>query len=225
METHKPKPWRGPGEFFREILIIVVGVLIALSGEQAVEWMHRQNELAETREALREEIAQNAGIVVLGAAMDRCRSVTLEKYADWAHGGPRPETVPAVAIPDLNFSVWRVATAGPLSRMPVKERLTDSLIYDSFEKHQKNTERQIDLALALTQFTRQENLNLDHDQAQRVLELSTAVKTIIAVKDRYFSTLQNDVQTLGISLEPLSEYQRKELSDLCQAAGVPVPTL
>jgi hypothetical protein len=35
MEAHKPKSWHGPGEFFREILIIVVGVLIALGGEQS----------------------------------------------------------------------------------------------------------------------------------------------------------------------------------------------
>jgi hypothetical protein len=48
MEAHKPKPWHGPGEFFREYLIIVVGVLTALGGEQAIEWMHHQTELAET---------------------------------------------------------------------------------------------------------------------------------------------------------------------------------
>ena len=59
MDIHKPKTWHGPGEFFREYLIIVVGVLTALGGEQAIEWMHRRAELAETREALREE---NCGV-------------------------------------------------------------------------------------------------------------------------------------------------------------------
>ena len=91
METHKPKSWHSPGEFVREILIIVVGVLIALSGEQAVEWIHHQNELAETREALREEIAQNANLITVGAAFDSCRVVIVEKLADWARGGPKPK--------------------------------------------------------------------------------------------------------------------------------------
>lgn len=40
MEIHKPKPWRGWREFLKEYLIIVVGVLTALAGEQVVEWLH-----------------------------------------------------------------------------------------------------------------------------------------------------------------------------------------
>ena len=34
MEIHKPKPWHGFREFLKEYLIIVVGVLTALAGEQ-----------------------------------------------------------------------------------------------------------------------------------------------------------------------------------------------
>lgn len=33
VEAHKPKPWHGPGEFLREYLIVVVGVLTALGGD------------------------------------------------------------------------------------------------------------------------------------------------------------------------------------------------
>jgi hypothetical protein len=80
MQTHS-KSWRRPGEFLREILIIVVGVLIALSGQQPVDWIHQQNELAETREALREEIAQNSTILAQGAALDRCRFVLMKQGA------------------------------------------------------------------------------------------------------------------------------------------------
>jgi hypothetical protein len=214
VETHKPKPWHGPGEFFREYLIIVVGVLTALGGEQAIEWMHRQGELAETREALREEIAQNGAIVALGTALDQCRLPLLEKFADGVRGGlPRSETPPAVAFPVLNFSVWEVARSGALSRMPVKERLSYALVYDNFEKRQKNIDRQIDVALAMSHFA--DLAQLDHDQAQRVLELISAAKSVVRVLNRSVSDLENAVQTLGISPEPLSEYQRGELTDLC----------
>jgi len=40
MDLHKPKPWHGLREFLKEYVIIVVGVLTALGGEQAVEWLH-----------------------------------------------------------------------------------------------------------------------------------------------------------------------------------------
>jgi hypothetical protein len=225
VETHKPKPWHGPGEFFREYLIIVVGVLTALAGEQAIEWTHRQTELAETREALREEIAQNASLVLLGAAMDRCRSKMIEKSEDWARGGPRRELFPAIGFPALNFSVWDVAKAGPLSRMPVKERLSYSLVYDHFAIQQKNVDRQVEVALALVQYTYQQQPDLDHDQAQRVLELSTAARVLIAGADRFRPTLLDDFQALGISPQPVSESGRERLNELCKAAGVPAPTL
>jgi hypothetical protein len=37
MAIHKPKSWTGWREFLKEYLIIVVGVLTALGGEQMVE--------------------------------------------------------------------------------------------------------------------------------------------------------------------------------------------
>jgi hypothetical protein len=224
VETHKPKPWRGPGEFFREYLIIVVGVLTALGGEQLVEWMHLQGELAETREALREEIAQNGAIVALGTALDQCRLPTLPKLADNVRGGhPLGDPPSDVGFQSLNFSVWEVARSGSLSRMPVKERLSYALVYDAFEKRQRNIDREIDVALALSHFATLGQL--EHDQAERVLELISALQLIPRVMGREVRDLEKAVQTLGISPEPLSELQREELSDLCKALDVPVPTL
>jgi hypothetical protein len=223
MEAHKPKSWHGPGEFFREYLIIVVGVLTALGGEQAVEWMHHQNELVETREALREEIAQNGNYITLGTALDSCRIVIEEKLADWARGGgPRPKLA-VVGFPRLNFGVWDAAKSGPLSRMSVKERLSYSQLYDAFEKAEKDIERQLDIAVAVVQYRNQEQLN--SDQAQRLVELSNAQLVLADAKRRGNSALLNQIQTLGISPKPLSEKEQQDLSALCEVAGVPVPEL
>ena len=43
MDIHKPKPWRSWPELVKEIGAIVIGVLIALGAEQAVERVHRQS--------------------------------------------------------------------------------------------------------------------------------------------------------------------------------------
>ena len=59
MHIHKIKPVHGWKEFLNEIAIIVVGVLIALSLEQAVEALHEQRVRQEAREAVRDEAGQN----------------------------------------------------------------------------------------------------------------------------------------------------------------------
>src|SRR4051812_31867782 len=57
MEIHKPKPIRNWREFLKEYAIIVIGVLTALAAEQAVEWLHWQNEVTAARASLRAEMS------------------------------------------------------------------------------------------------------------------------------------------------------------------------
>jgi hypothetical protein len=222
MET-QGKARHSPAEFFREILIIVIGVLIALGGQQAVDWIHQQNELAETRAALRAEIASNSRRVEFGAALDHCRLGMMAKYANWGRGGPRPEHHTAVGFQPVYMSAWDVAKAGPLARMPVKERLNYSVVYDNFVNWQRNIERQIDIAQVLIQFPELEQLN--SDQAQRVLELSNATQTVIGIQESNLPFVRDSVRALGISPDPISEPERKFLDEWCQASGVPAPTL
>ena len=59
VHIHRPKGLKGLGGFLSEIAIIVVGILIALAGEQIVdslEWAHRVHE---AEGAMRAELAQN----------------------------------------------------------------------------------------------------------------------------------------------------------------------
>ena len=47
MEIHKSKPWHGARELAKEIGVIVIGVLIALGGQQAVQSLDRHVEADE----------------------------------------------------------------------------------------------------------------------------------------------------------------------------------
>jgi hypothetical protein len=58
MEIHRPKPWHGLREFFKEYAIIVLGVLTAIALEQTVEIIHRQQDRTELRESLQRETDQ-----------------------------------------------------------------------------------------------------------------------------------------------------------------------
>ena len=59
MEIHKPKAVHNWRELITEIGVVVVGILIALSLEQAVESYHRHQKYLEAREAVRSEIGNN----------------------------------------------------------------------------------------------------------------------------------------------------------------------
>lgn len=72
MHVHLPKPLHGWREFAGEVGIIVVGVLIALAAEQAVETLHWRHEAAVTREALSEEVAVSAADGAERVALEEC---------------------------------------------------------------------------------------------------------------------------------------------------------
>ena len=61
MHFHLPKPLHGWREFVGEVGIIVLGVLIALGAEQAVEGVHDRFVAGESRHNVREEVAFNLG--------------------------------------------------------------------------------------------------------------------------------------------------------------------
>jgi hypothetical protein len=63
LDVHPPheavQTWKA---FFVHIATIVVGLLIAITLEQTVEFFHHRHEVAETREALREEMQKNIAL-------------------------------------------------------------------------------------------------------------------------------------------------------------------
>ncbi len=61
MHFHLPKPLHGWREFAGEVGIIVVGILIALAGEQIVEAVHWRSEVANFRQAADGEVALDLG--------------------------------------------------------------------------------------------------------------------------------------------------------------------
>ncbi len=72
MDIHKPRPWHGGRELLKEIGTIVVGVLIALGAEQAVEWQHHREEAAGARAAVRAEVAKNLSEIQIRLATQNC---------------------------------------------------------------------------------------------------------------------------------------------------------
>src|SRR3982750_4937451 len=62
MHVHLPKPLHGWRAFAGEVGIIVIGVLIALGAEQAIEALHWRSEVHHFRSALDHELGRNLGL-------------------------------------------------------------------------------------------------------------------------------------------------------------------
>lgn len=61
MEIHKPKPAHNLREFLSEIAIVVIGIAIALGGEQTIEALSWRAKVADAVQAMRHEIADDDG--------------------------------------------------------------------------------------------------------------------------------------------------------------------
>lgn len=82
MHFRLPKPLHGWREFAGEVGIIVVGVLIALAAEQAVESWHWRSEVRESDQRLRGEITSNLSTAYERFAIEGCLRPRLAELRD-----------------------------------------------------------------------------------------------------------------------------------------------
>lgn len=136
MEIHKPKAVHSWRELASEIGVIIVGVLIALSAEQTVEWLHWRSEVRESREALAAELGKDLGARKLRADGYECiarRTADLQRWLDsYQTGHPLTPTVPLgrPATITLSFDAWNVAQTGQVAaHMPIAERISLAGLY------------------------------------------------------------------------------------------------
>lgn len=145
MEIHKPKPVHGWREFLTEIGIIVLGVLIALAAEQAVEALHWRDKVEQGRGAIRQELEGSAYFAQERIALKPCLEHRLDQLEaslatsgakwqgePWARLGGHPDEGAAYSTPirEWNAEVWRSLVAdGTAAHLPRDEMLRLTAIY------------------------------------------------------------------------------------------------
>lgn len=118
MDIHKPKPVHSWRELLSEIGVIVIGIVIALSGEQALEWWHWRGVVGETRQALDRELALNLGSVQTRIDQGPCigRRIAELKTVFRLHARGMPTTFEGPLgqpqFPHIQTSVWETALSG-----------------------------------------------------------------------------------------------------------------
>jgi hypothetical protein len=139
MHIHKPKAAHSPREFLSEIGVIVVGVLIALALEQAVEWVHWRHETDAARDALKSEAANNLGAAAFRQRQHGCLQRRLEELEVIfeRHANGKPFALRARVGGPVYYgavqNAWQVEVASQgLAHMPLNEKLKFSAAYDEF---------------------------------------------------------------------------------------------
>lgn len=140
MHVHKPKAPHGLRELVAEIGVIVLGVAIALAGEQAVEWLHWRAVVAETRQALNRELAFDFGVAQARIDQAPCMARRLAElrtvFALHAAGRPlglkRPVGQPI--FPHIRTAVWATAVADQsAAHMPIDLKLRYAAVYETMD--------------------------------------------------------------------------------------------
>ena len=121
MEIHKPRPIHSWRELATEIGVIVVGVLIALGLEQAVEAYHDRERLEETTQAIDAEIREGLASAQILADMEGCQQQQLAVLSDAVGKGDRARVRRLLAEADIyeivpfRNAAWTAALASDVS--------------------------------------------------------------------------------------------------------------
>lgn len=221
MEIHKPKPWRGLREFLKEYAIIVLGVATALAGEQAVEWLHWRHEVAETRDALRAELARAVGSYQYRLASEGCAQKRLDELTGWldsSRAGDKPPFTRPIGSPSgysILTGAWDVAKAGQAAwRMPIAERLRFAHIYGSLDAFSEVMSRDSDAWRGLAEFTGAEPL--DHQDRARMRGFIALARRGGATIRGYASFIPPDAASLGIKPEKRPAIDPAGEASFCQ---------
>jgi hypothetical protein len=144
MDIHKPKPWHGVREFLKEYLIIVVGVLTALSAEAGVEALRWAERTEKTEAHLRAELTDATVGAQAHIAQEACeyamlfrlRQALAEPGDDWrppfvVMRDGVPYGVFAAPVGDSQTEGWKNAQAdGTANHLPQAEQLAFGGVYN-----------------------------------------------------------------------------------------------
>ena len=93
MDIHKPKPVHSLREFLSEIMVVVVGISIALTGEQIIERLHEHQVAAEAREQIRNEVATDLAVLGNRIKVEPCMDKRFAELRQTLANGGTPAYV------------------------------------------------------------------------------------------------------------------------------------
>lgn len=135
MDIHKPKPVHSWREFVSEISVIVIGICIALLGEQIVEKIHERIVAGEAREQVEREMATDLAVLTNRTRSEPCIAKRIEELDRTlaAAGTPAyvaPRWIGKPSAWDNQTARWQAASqSGRMALLTAREQGQISFIY------------------------------------------------------------------------------------------------
>jgi hypothetical protein len=210
MHIHRPRPLDSVRKFLTEIGVIVVGIAIALGGEQTMEWWHWQKVADESRQALNQELAYDTGVVqnriTEGPCIKRRLAELTTVFRLQAKGQAiavkRPFGQPQ--FPHIESSVWEtVVASGAAAHMALEQRLRYSRFYSGLFWFRDKTDEESEAWSHLALF---EDLDVLTEQDWSTLHQWKAREQAVAAKlDANLEPFERDGTNVHPSLSQAAE--------------------
>jgi hypothetical protein len=202
MRFHLPRPLHGWREFAYEIIIVVVGVLLALGGAQFLDTVHSRSEVASFREAVDHELGRDLGIYQSMMPWRACvtrRTRELERFladAGDGHHDPLARPIGRPFMQTFYFSAWDNKGSAVTDQLPFKLRTAYGEVYDEFRENEKVLLNERDAWRSLAQF--EQPLPLDVTSQLRLRELLSRVEQYNEVTPGNYEYIVTLAKPLGI---------------------------
>ena len=154
MNFHMPKQLHGWHEFIHEVVIVVLGVLLALGLEQLIGSFHDRTSAAETRANIRDELAENLRVLLRRQRTGDCVERRLREIAAFLDASiqgkrpPQPTWIGAPYAPLAGETEFKSAqSAGKFILLPQREQQEiESFYIDSDDFNVQSTREWFDWA-------------------------------------------------------------------------------
>lgn len=214
MRVRKWRPENGWRAFSTDLIVVVLGVLIALGAEQTIGWLRLQGEVSSLRSALDYELSDNLASFHYRLGQQPClasRLAELKALRGRALAGEAAGVAGEIGRPSsasLRTSVWSARSGEVMDAMPLDQRLAYSYLYDelAFNWELINQEREAWRSLARLNGIRQ----LNEEDARTLSEFIWRAEKIDEALRFNSSDVQERFAQLGI--RP-SERMRRLLGD------------
>jgi hypothetical protein len=229
MDIHRPKPWHGVREFLKEYLIIVVGVLTALAGEQVVENLHWRERTQQANETLMENLHGLSAPVQATPALQSCDQDLLDRLArglttsggTWrppfilhTSEGPVVLSTPAFM---LESESWRTVQAdGTANHLPNAKEALYAVAYDRMAQLQaSNNQLVVDVSELNALATARD---IDPQSRTGYLRLIYRIKAELELESFGSEQILTAMKGLGVKLQdPKGDEVLKGYQQVCAA--------
>ena len=142
------RPVHGWPGFFTELAIVVLGILIALGAQQAVDGWRWRGDVREFRAAVDNELGFNLGAYVDRMKQSACINRRLDQLDRWHKGLAAGASLPLTSrigrptTTSLRTSVWHSRTPDVTAHLGLEQRLAYAALYDMFANYQVISDRE-----------------------------------------------------------------------------------